>query len=117
MSKGGLAIALAECCVSAGLHGEKNTGAYIELQSDIRIDSLLFGESQSRIIITTSKKDLNLMKKIAAQNKVILTEIGKTGGDRLIINIDWAAKKCSQKINIKISELENIWMNGVNKYV
>lgn len=117
VSKGGLAVAIAECCISAGLHGEKNIGAFVELQSDIRIDSLLFGESQSRIIITVSKKDLNAIKKIAVLNKVILTEIGKTGGDRLIINIDWAAKKCSQKINIKISELENIWMNGVNKYV
>ncbi|MCX8093929.1 MAG: phosphoribosylformylglycinamidine synthase subunit PurL [Candidatus Goldbacteria bacterium] len=117
ISKGGLAVALAECCITAKLHGEKNIGAFIEIQSDIRIDSLLFGETQSRIIITTSKKDLNTMKKIAAQNKVVLTEIGKTGGDRLIINIDWAAKKCSQKINIKITDLENIWMNGVNKYV
>jgi len=117
ISKGGLAIALAECCISAGLHGDKNIGAFVELQSDIRIDSLLFGETQSRVILTTSKNNLNEIKKIAAKNKVILTEIGKTGGERLIINIDWAAKKCSQKINIKISELENIWMNGVNKYV
>lgn len=117
VSKGGLAVALAECCISAGLHGEKNIGAFVELQSDIRIDSLLFGESQSRIIITVSKKDLNAIKRIAVLNKVILTEIGKTGGGRLIINIDWAAKKCSQKINIKISELETIWMNGANKYV
>jgi phosphoribosylformylglycinamidine synthase len=117
ISKGGFAIALAECCISASLHGDKNIGALVELQSDIRIDSLLFGETQSRVIITTSKKNLNIMKRIAAENKVILTEIGKTGGERLIINIDWATKKSSQKINLKISELENIWMNGVNKYV
>lgn len=117
VSKGGLAVALAECCISASLHGEKNIGAYIEIQSDIRVDSLLFGETQSRIIITVSKNNLNKIKKLAAENKVILTEIGKTGGDRLIINIDWASKKCSHKINIKISELENIWLNGVNKYV
>lgn len=117
ISKGGFAVALAESCISARLFGAKPIGAYIELQSDIRIDALLFGETQSRAIVTVKKDKVIELKKIALKNKILATEIGKTGGNRLIINIDWASKKYSRKLNITLEELENFWFNGVNKYV
>jgi len=96
ISKGGLAVALAECCVTSIFHGKEPKGAYIELQSDIRIDALLFGETQSRVIITVDKNNLNNIKRIASKYKVPLNEIGEVGGKRLIINIDWASKRHSQ---------------------
>jgi phosphoribosylformylglycinamidine synthase len=117
ISKGGFAIALAESCISARLFGAKPIGAYVELQSDIRLDALLFGETQSRAIVTVEKDKVMQLKKIAIKNKILATEIGKTGGNRLIINIDWASKKYSKKINLTLEELENLWLNGVNKYV
>lgn len=117
ISKGGFAVALAESCISAKLFGAKPIGAYIELQSDIRIDALLFGETQSRAIVTVKKDKVIDLKKIALKNKILATEIGKTGGNRLIINIDWASKKYSKRLNITLEELENLWFNGVNKYV
>ncbi len=116
-SKGGLAVALAECCITATLHGEKPIGAYIELQSDMRLDSVLFGETQSRIIVTVAKENVAAMKKIAGKNKVVISELGKVGGNRLIIDVDWASKKNSKKINIQLEELLKLWSNGVNKYV
>lgn len=117
ISKGGLAIALAECCISGKLHKEKPIGAYIELQSDIRVDALLFGETQSRAIVTVKRENLLKLKRIASKNKIIATEIGKTGGNRLIINIDWASRKCSKRLNLNLDEIEKLWMTGVNKYV
>jgi len=48
VSDGGLAVALAECCITAP---EQFRGVVIELQGAIRPDALLFGESQSRIIL------------------------------------------------------------------
>ena len=48
-SEGGLAIALAECCIS----GEK--GASLTLpQGQIRLDTLLFGEGGARIVVSVS---------------------------------------------------------------
>jgi len=117
VSDGGIAVAIAEACVSGRLQGQKCIGAYVELQSDIRVDALLFGETQSRIIVTVSKQNLNKMKQLAAKNKVTITEIGEVGGDRMIINVNWAAKAYSKKINIHLDEIENLWKNGMVKYV
>jgi phosphoribosylformylglycinamidine synthase len=116
VSKGGLAVALAEACITGALHGDKPVGAYVELQSDIRVDSLLFGETQSRIIVTVARKDLQKMKTIARAGRVVLTELGKTGGSRLIIEVDWASKKCSRKLNLTLDEIEKLWKNTVNEH-
>jgi phosphoribosylformylglycinamidine synthase II len=117
ISKGGFAVALAECCITGTLHGQPMIGAYVTLQSDIRIDSLLFGETQSRIIISVAKKDVNEMKKLAVTNNVVITELGKTGGNNLIVNVDWAAKSNSKKLAMKLNDIKKLWDNGVNKYV
>ena len=116
-SKGGLAVALAECCITGTLHGDKPMGAFIELQSDMRMDALLFGETQSRIIVTVARENLTALKNIAAKNKITASEIGKVGGSRLMINVDWASKKNPKNINIELSELIELWSKGVNKYV
>jgi len=47
-SEGGLAVAIAESCIS----GSKTIGADIRFSSKIRLDALLFGETQSRIVVS-----------------------------------------------------------------
>lgn len=47
-SDGGLAVSLAESCLAGGAR----LGFRIELESDIRIDALLFGESQGRAVVS-----------------------------------------------------------------
>jgi phosphoribosylformylglycinamidine synthase II len=81
-SEGGLAVALAECCISSS----DRWGANIKLNLNIRLDALLFGESQSRIVVTTQEKDLVTLKKIASQHKISLFEIGRVGGEELKIS-------------------------------
>jgi phosphoribosylformylglycinamidine synthase subunit PurL len=117
VSKGGFAVALAEACITGTLHGDRPVGAYVEIQSDIRMDALLFGETQSRIIVTVARKDLQKMKTLARAGRVPLTEIGKTGGSRLIINVDWASKRYSRKLNLTLDEIEKLWKNTVNEHV
>src|SRR6185436_2522092 len=55
-SEGGLAVAIAECCISNQVAREtpRLLGAEIDLSTiaDERLDALLFGETQSRIIIS-----------------------------------------------------------------
>ncbi len=59
---GGLAVALAECCFK----GEAEpAGCEIAVEGDIRKDALLFGESQSRIILSATPEDA---EKIAEDN-------------------------------------------------
>src|SRR6185436_6893979 len=59
-SEGGLAVALAECCIS---NREVPLGANVDLApltqgKSIRNDALLFGETQSRVIVTCRKENL-----------------------------------------------------------
>ncbi len=57
LSDGGLSIALAECCISSGL------GANINLPlSNLRIDTVLFGEGGSRVLVTIGSKDVDKLK-------------------------------------------------------
>ena len=82
-SEGGLAVALAECCISSS---DRQTGAQIVLDSKIRTDALLFGESQSRIVISLNKENLPRLMKIASRYEVNCSVIGEVKGERLKIN-------------------------------
>src|SRR5882724_797883 len=57
-SEGGLAVALAECCISQQIAREtpRLIGAEIDLSAlpETRLDALLFGESQGRVVISVS---------------------------------------------------------------
>jgi len=53
IAEGGLAVALAECCISGPGPG---IGAAIELEGAIRPDALLFSESQSRIVLSLRRR-------------------------------------------------------------
>ena len=55
MSDGGLAVALAECCVTAQTASEQDVGARIDLpdpRNPIEAVALFFGEDPSRIIVS-----------------------------------------------------------------
>jgi phosphoribosylformylglycinamidine synthase len=101
-SEGGLAIALTECCVTA----PQPIGATANLKDKIRPDCLLFGESQSRILITTDKKDLNQLEKIAKKKSVKLSLLGEVGGTKLKIN-DW--------IDVSVDKLKSIYDSSLGK--
>ncbi len=49
-----LAVALAECCIGGP---EKPLGVRIQTREMIRADALLFSESQSRIIVSSKRKN------------------------------------------------------------
>ncbi len=93
-SEGGLAVALAESCIK----GEK--GAKIEIKDKIRSDALLFGESQSRIIVSLNTKNLSSLQKIADKYQVPLLVLGSVEGKELNIN---------RLISIKVEQLEKVW--------
>jgi phosphoribosylformylglycinamidine synthase len=104
-AEGGLAVAIAECCMS----GEKKMGATIELDGDcIRRDALLFGESQSRIIITVKEEDLDRLEEIAGEKGAPLEVIGEVGGEHLLID---------DSINLGIEELNKAWLNAIDRRI
>ncbi len=106
-SEGGLAVALAEACI-ASPYG-KIPGAKIELNTDfIRKDALLFGESQSRIIVSIRRDQLSDLQRITHSLQVPATVIGQVGGERLTI-----ALKGQKVIDIPIQDLKQAWRSAI----
>jgi phosphoribosylformylglycinamidine synthase subunit PurL len=82
-SEGGLAITLAECCVG---DPTKVRGAVVgRPKTDLREDFWLFGEDQSRIIVSVQPSDLTRLQKIAHSHGVPSEVIGEVGGGSLKI--------------------------------
>ncbi len=57
----------------------------VSLQDEFRPDALLFGETQSRIIVSVKDEHLSMFLNLAQEREVRVAVIGKTGGERLIV--------------------------------
>jgi len=100
VSEGGLAVCLAECSFLS----PKKIGFSLDLQDEIRYDALLFGETQSRIVVSTKKQNIQKLLSLAKKRKVKATVLGKTGGERIKISRD------EQKIiDIPVDEAYRAW--------
>ena len=87
-SDGGLAVTVAECCLSPQVAQGKPLGATIRLDSNgLRTDELLFGESPSRIILSVSPAQAEHVLAIAREHEVPARDIGTVGDDRLIVHV------------------------------
>ncbi len=105
LSEGGLAVALAECCISGGL------GAKVVLKKeDLRVDALLFGESQSRVIVSIKSAGIPALWQLAQKNGLEVNAIGYVGGESLTIKVD-----DREWINLTIKEIEQSWKNTIAK--
>ena len=82
-SEGGLAVAITECCIS---DRENMFGASINISDELRSDCLLFGETQSRVILSCDSKNENELIAFFKKQNVSCQNIGTTGGNRLTIN-------------------------------
>jgi phosphoribosylformylglycinamidine synthase len=81
LSDGGLAVALAEMCIFSG-----DKGARISFgDGSERLDCLLFGEAQSRILLTTAAEHVAQLSDMAAKAGARITELGTVTGERLVI--------------------------------
>lgn len=105
-SDGGLAVALAECCLAP----VARTGATIDVANPvgIRRDAVLFGESQSRIIVSTRPELAGRVLDAAARWRVPAVQVGRTGGNRLQIAID-----SEMTIDVAIDEAAKAWSEGL----
>ncbi len=85
-AEGGLAVALAECCISR-TDPAPMIGAKIDLGPVTgRLDAVLFGESQSRVVVSAAPDRVDRIRDKAAAAGVPLLPLGVTGGDQLKID-------------------------------
>ena len=77
LSEGGLAIALAECCLDQGL------GCRVTLPGDLFTQ--LFSESAARAVVAVRPGSERAFAALAARHGVPVSELGAAGGDSLVV--------------------------------
>lgn len=102
LSEGGLAVALAESCISGSV------GAKIELDSSLRADLALFSESQSRIVLSAAPQQAERLLDHLASRGVPVQRIGVVQGKTLKISVNGAAA-----IDRPVQELTRVWEDAI----
>ncbi|MGE0469876.1 MAG: phosphoribosylformylglycinamidine synthase subunit PurL [Nitrospira sp.] len=84
-SEGGLAVTLAECCMSGP---EQTFGAVLRLtRGRLRKDAVIFGESQSRVVISATPVHRQAILDHATRYGVPVEVIGAISGTRLVMYV------------------------------
>ncbi|UCC39999.1 MAG: phosphoribosylformylglycinamidine synthase subunit PurL [Candidatus Aminicenantes bacterium] len=104
ISEGGLAVCLAE----SSFLSEEKIGFNVDLQDKMRTDVLLFGETQSRIVVTVKSPDLHKLLELARKKKIKATQIGKTGGKRIVIS-----HNNQEIIDLPVEEAHRVWKDTI----
>jgi phosphoribosylformylglycinamidine synthase len=104
LSEGGLAVTVAEC----SLWSKPKIGCLLDLDENFRPDALLFGESQSRVVVSTAPSNLTALLRLAKTKNVTAKVIGKARGRRMII------RHAGQEIiNLPVESLYQAWKNAI----
>jgi phosphoribosylformylglycinamidine synthase subunit PurL len=133
-SEGGLAVCLAESCIAQQTAREtpRLIGATVDLSAvagvygrhpnatsgktadgadtaplQVRLDALLFGETQNRIVITCAPLNATKIIERAKLMGVPAARIGTVGGDTLTV------KTASGEFTAPVAELHDAWWNAI----
>jgi phosphoribosylformylglycinamidine synthase len=123
-SEGGLAVAVAECCFNP----QQLFGAEIDCSrrrvgdanaevtnppraSHSEAATVLFNESQSRIIISVTPENLAKAIAMLRERDVPFEQLGKVGGDELQIRIN------EQTFGWRVAEIYDDWWNAIRRAV
>lgn len=98
LSEGGLAVALAESCISGGI------GAKVRVASELRPDFALFSESQSRILLSASPQKAEALEKLLAERGVPAARIGVVEGSELNVAVNGTGV-----LNKPVEQLKRVW--------
>jgi phosphoribosylformylglycinamidine synthase len=107
-SEGGLAVALAECCFNP----EKLFGAEIAVNADdTSANTVLFNESQSRVVISVAPENLDNTMSMLRERDVPFQHLGKVGSDELRIQVN------EETFAWPIADLYDDWWNSIRRVV
>ena len=108
-SEGGLAVAITESSIS---RAERMLGAEISLDAlqtgGIRLDEILFGEAQSRIVVSLPQDKAPELCKLAQKHNTPCVKLGQVGGDKLIVRVSGRTI-----IDQPLTKLSAAWRNAI----
>jgi phosphoribosylformylglycinamidine (FGAM) synthase-like enzyme len=116
VSGGGLAVALAEGAMWSG------HGASVRLPVAHAPAVELFGESPSRLVVTSRPRFAPAVALLARQHGLPVEEIGVVGGDRLVIELTGSGatgaaeargSRVADALEVPVADLRHAWDHGL----
>lgn len=104
ISEGGLAVTLSEMCIASSM------GADIIYDIGISQDALLFGESQSRYVITSKAEDTKKTEETLKNHNVKFYKLGTVKGKGKS-----AVLKVNSRLNVQVEKLKEAYLNALHK--
>jgi phosphoribosylformylglycinamidine synthase II len=98
ISDGGLAIALAECCM------EKELGIKVQMESMLRTDVVLFSESQSRFVVSCSPEALTELQRLMDLQEIPYEILGTVESEDFVIDIN-----NKNIVALKVKDMKEAW--------
>ena len=111
-AEGGLAVALAECCIESG-----GIGARVDLpgpggpDDGFGVVRALFGESPSRMVVSAAPEGRAWLLALARDCGVPASVIGRTGGGRVTVSVAGAVAA-----DAALSDAEHAWASGLTRH-
>ncbi|HYC07878.1 MAG TPA: AIR synthase-related protein, partial [Candidatus Binatia bacterium] len=118
VSGGGLATALAEAGIWSGL------GARVRVPVAGSPAVELFGESPSRLVVTTRARHAPALELLARQYGLPVERIGEVGGDRLVIELaghgatgaaEERGSRIADALDVALGDLVHAWEHGLTR--
>ncbi|MEE8613002.1 MAG: phosphoribosylformylglycinamidine synthase subunit PurL, partial [Nitrospirales bacterium] len=102
-SEGGLAVTLAESCLSSSSGQDRPLGVRVQLsQNGLRRDALLFGETPSRVVLSVAPDRVDRVLEVAHEFDVPAAAIGEVGGEELRIHVlGETSGDCQVEVDLK----------------
>lgn len=106
VSDGGLIVSLLE----SSIIGKKKFGFTVTVQADsLPLHRLLFGEDQSRIVITADERSVSTIQQVAEQYGVPCTKLGTVTAE--------LAAKINNEVTIDIEKTNDLFFNSLQRFV
>ena len=101
-SDGGLAVALAESCIAGKI------GFTASFAMPGRWDAALFGETESRIVVSLPEEQLAQLQRLCSDEGVPSVVLGRVGGSRFVVG---------SSIDLDLDDVEDEWSGGLERAV
>ena len=107
-SEGGVAVALAEACLT----GLAPVGCEAALPAAARPDLALFGEGPSRVVVSVEPARGREFEALMAESAIPWRWVGVTGGERLVLRAG-----ARVVVDLVLEQLESAWRNGFERHM